>query len=379
MLGGRALRWRTAVFWLVVFVIVLVVGAALFAVSGIYNVAASVPHLRITSALIEFALRRSVATHSIGVAVPDLSDKGLVRLGANHFRLGCAPCHGSPAGSNDPIVEEMYPAPPPLGQAVKTWDTGELFWIVRHGLKFTGMPAWSGEGRDDEVWALVAFLEQLPEMGESEFRQLAGPPVGGGALIDFGKRRLPELELCVSCHGDARTPPVSDLVPVLQGQTADYLHRSLDEYRHDKRQSGIMEPVAAALDDEMIAKAARSYAGMEAPPPAGEENGDPQAIRRGRIIAENGIPDEQLPPCLACHSGRASSRFPVLSGLSAGYIRGQLELFRKGGRNQTAYGAIMTTIAQRLTSGQIADVAAYFSSLPVGSVPPKREREIGRR
>jgi mono/diheme cytochrome c family protein len=165
----RVLHWRTGLFWLIIFVVVLIMGGGLFAASGLYNVAASKPHLGITTALIEFALRRSVATHSLGVTAPNLGDEGLVRLGASHFALGCAPCHGSPLGSNDPIVGEMYPEPPPLAEAVESWDTEELFWIVRHGFKFTGMPGWSGEGRDDEVWALVAFLEELPGMDEKKF------------------------------------------------------------------------------------------------------------------------------------------------------------------------------------------------------------------
>jgi cytochrome c553 len=157
---------------------------------------------------------------------------------------------------------------------------------------------------------------------------------------------------------------------VLQGQREDYLRRSLQEYRQNRRQSGIMEPVAAALDERMIREAVRFYAEITPAGPARREGGDGEAIRRGRMIAENGIPDGQIPPCRACHSGRASSQFPVLDGLSADYLRGQLLLFREGGRDQTAYGAIMTAIGKRLTPSQIADAAAYFASLPVGGVSP---------
>jgi len=367
-----AVNWRTIVLWLALFTVVLIAGAALLVASGIYNVAASVPHLGISERLIEFALRRSVATHSFGVTAPDLADEGLVRLGANHFRLGCAPCHGSPARSNDPVVEQMYPAPPPLGQAVGTWDATELFWIVKHGLKFTGMPAWSGAGRDDEVWAVVAFLRRFPAMDEGEFRNLIG--ADHGAFIEFGEQQPPRAGLCISCHGDADSPPISARVPVLQGQSSDYLRRALEEYGRNKRQSGIMEPIAAALDERMIGDAVRFYAETRpARSPRGEGN-DREALRRGRMIAENGVPDDQIPPCLACHSGRASTRFPALAGLSAEYLRGQLQLFHDGTRDQTAYGAIMTAIAQRLTSSQMSDAAAYFSTLPAGgTIAPGKE------
>jgi cytochrome c553 len=369
------LRWRTGLLWLAIFAVILIVGAALFVASGVYNVAASANHFRATEVLIEFALRRSVALHSIGVTAPDLEDKGLIRLGANHFRVGCAPCHGSPLGSNDPIVAHMYPEPPPLGEAVQSWDSEELFWIVRHGLKFTGMPAWSGKGRDEEVWAVVAFLKRLPGMSDEEFRNLVGAADG---LLAFSE--TPRLELCTSCHGDASAPPVSDLVPALRGQTAAYLRRSLEEYQHNLRQSGIMEPIAAALDEGMIDEMASHYSHMQPIGSVKRKELDPQSVRRGRLIAANGIPAALVPPCLACHSGRASPMFPVLAGLSAEYIEMQLNVFRKGLRDRTAYGVIMTTVAKRLSPAATADVAAYFSSLTTGDVAASPEaQESGQR
>jgi cytochrome c553 len=215
-------------------------------------------------------------------------------------------------------------------------------------------------------------------MDEGEFRGLTG--AADRAFIEFGEQPPPQARLCVSCHGDADSPPVSALVPVLQGQSADYLRRSLEEYRGNQRQSGIMEPVAAALDARTIGDAVRFYAEMAPAASARREGGDRQALSRGRTIAENGIPEAQIPPCLACHSGRASPRFPVLAGLSAEYLRGQLDLFRAGKRDQTAYGAIMTAIGRRLGPSQIADAAAYFSSLPAGvPVAPAKDGEGGRR
>src|SRR5690606_2166263 len=102
---------------------------------------------------IEFALRRSVATHSFSITVPALQDPDLIRLGAGHFAGGCAPCHGAPERPRNPIVRQMLPAPPSLSVAAAAWAPEELFWIVQNGLKYTGMPAWTAPARDDEVWA----------------------------------------------------------------------------------------------------------------------------------------------------------------------------------------------------------------------------------
>jgi cytochrome c553 len=215
-------------------------------------------------------------------------------------------------------------------------------------------------------------------MDKGEFRALttAGGEQGGSLL--FGGQQAGQKDLCVSCHGDERTGPVSDRVPVLQGQSAAYLDRALDDYRHDRRQSGIMEPIAAALDENVLADLARAYASMDYPTAPLEEDRDRNAVVRGQTIAETGIPEQQLPACLACHSGRASAQFPMLAGLSAEYLRGQLKVFRKGLRDESAYGAIMTSIAMRLTGPQIDAVAAYFSSLPLGAHAAETAQGAGR-
>ena len=157
----------------------LVLLAGLFVASGLYNVAARTGHWEITRAFLEFALRRSVATHSLGTEVPPLDDRDLVALGAGHFASGCAPCHGAPDRPANPIVRQMLPQPPDLSHAAQNWRDRELFWIVRNGLKYTGMPAWAAPQRVDEVWSVVAFLRQLPAMTPGRYAEMTrGDPPG---------------------------------------------------------------------------------------------------------------------------------------------------------------------------------------------------------
>jgi cytochrome c553 len=364
---GRLSRipWKRASRCLAISAGVLAVGAGLFALSGIYNVAASVPHFAVTERLVGIALRRSVALHSAGIPPPDLTDPGRIRLGAHHFRNGCAPCHGSPDFTPNPVVRQMYPAAPPLSTAVARWDDAELFWIVKHGIKMTGMPAWPGRDRDAEVWAVTAFLRALPTMEPDEYVALVGADDGSAIpATDPGGGRRTGAELtraCAACHGDGDTPPVSPIVPALNGQKAAYLARALAEYRSDRRQSGMMEAVAAALgSDDAMAELALAYAGR-APLPS-DWAADPESVRRGRAIAEDGVGGDELPACRACHSREANGNFPLLDGLSQTYLATQLELFRSGARDETAYGAIMSAIAPRLTAQQIEDVTTYFAS-----------------
>jgi cytochrome c553 len=347
-------------------IICMLLLAALFMASGLYNVAASERHFTITSKLIAFTLRRSVTTHSLFVETAKRSDHDLVPLGANHFASACAPCHGSPTEQRNPVALNMAPEPPPLRDAGSKWTPEQLFWIVKHGLKYTGMPAWPGEGRDDEVWAVVAFLLRLPDIDQTEYRRLVGA-AGRAETLEhskpiFADPRESLSRSCSRCHGTAGGPPVSRRVPALHSQSAAYLERALEEYRNGTRSSGFMEPIAAALTANESRALAEQYAKAD-PIPGASIAEDPASFERGRSIAHRGVRESGIPPCLACHSGRASRQFPILGGLSAEYMKGQLSLWRKGLRNRTAYGAIMAVIANRLNEEQIRDVTLYLDSL----------------
>lgn len=345
----------------------LALGGLLFAASGLYNVAASKPHFALTYQFLQFALERSVSTHSwFAPDAPELDDPDLVGLGAGHFLRGCAFCHGAPGERRNLAAEHMQPQPPDLSLTAGSWSDRELFWIVKNGFKFTGMPAWPAQTRDDEVWAVVAFLRKLPDMQPETYRKLVGRASGAefSIGIDPGDAtaagELPIVE-CTRCHGDADTPPVSRLVPKLAGQTHAYLRQALEDYAEHRRASGVMELLASPLEPQLRQQLASYFAGLDSKPQTTAPASNAQ-IERGLRIARDGLPNERIPPCLACHSGRAAASFPLLSGQPAPYLVRQLRLFREGLRAGTAQAAIMTAVAERLSEEQIADVAAYFES-----------------
>jgi cytochrome c553 len=347
----------------------VVVGAGVV-LSGVYNVAASAKHFYITDRLIKLVLWRSIDTHSAGIDVPSLEDPGLARLGGQHYVTGCEPCHGAPGVPQSPIAAGMYPAAPRLGEVTGGWSDAELFWIVRHGLKFTGMPQWAGTGRTAEVWPVVAFLRTLPSMTPQEYAALAEGP--GDADVFALAPASEGVRSCARCHGDAVSPPISDLVPPLQGQTVAYLERALEDYARNRRQSGIMEPLAVALSQQQRVDLATAYAAMAMPgldvlaagetKPATAVAVPPEALAEGRRIAEHGLQDKNVAACLSCHSGGRSPQFARLDRLSEAYIAEQVRLFRDGVRGDTPYGAIMHKVVQRLSDEQIDAVAAYIAS-----------------
>lgn len=364
---------RAMLAWAGATLLVLVLGALLVSWSGLYNVAATSGHWSITTWFLEFSLRNSVETQSLLIRAPKLDDPSLIRLGAGHFAGGCAPCHGAPGQARNPITRQMLPAPPPLSEAVPTWDAPELFWIVKNGLKYSGMPSWTAPKREDEVWAVVAFLKVLPGLSAQQYRQLAH------GNVDTGEKSPTEilragtgtsvLTACARCHGGPGSHPTSELVPILAGQKPEYLERALGNYASGARPSGIMQPVAAALDDGEITRLAAYFANL--PWPTAAPIDAPAAVRAsshlaetGRAIASNGVPQAGIPPCLGCHGQERSALFPRLAGQHAAYIAGQLKVWKSGLRDSTVPARIMATIARRMTDEQVTAVAAYFSSLP---------------
>ncbi len=372
-----AIRWGRLIRYGAGFLVIALVAGALFVWSGLYNVGASSDHWAITNWVLERVRVESVDTWSSFVdAPPPLDDADRVRLGAAHFEGGCTPCHGRPGAPLNAIAESMLPVPPPLTESLKELDTEEVFWIVKHGLKFTAMPAWSSQPRDDEVWAVTAFLLRLQDLSGADYRELSGVARGGDerqSSAELARSSEPvALTECVRCHGDASTPPLSAFIPLLNGQPRAYLERALSEYAQASRPSGIMQPVANLLTETERRRISAWYAGLQPPPVPREEAADANA--GGRRLAQEGDSGHGIPPCLACHSAGHPESFPSLAGQNAAYLALQLDLFRDGDRDDTVYGQIMTAIAGRLTKEQAEHAARYFASLPPMAAPADAAR-----
>lgn len=341
-----------------------VLGFAL-AASGIIPLRASSGHWAVTEWVLRFGMKRSIATHSLTVKAPEnLADPALIRKGAAYYDFGCRSCHGAPGSPLPALAARMLPAPPRLSQRIQESDAEALFYVVKHGMKFTGMPAWPAAGRDDEVWPVVAFLLKYPELGASAYAELAGQPERAAALAT--PRTVPWVvaQKCVSCHGADGAGRGGHAMPRLAGQRAEYLAEALTAFASGQRHSGMMAVAASGLSPSEIATAAGYYAALPAPTSATAI--DPAAIVRGARIAREGIPGARVPACIECHGAdapRGKPEFPLLAGQPAGYLRQQLELFHREARGGGAHATIMRPIAGRLTPGQMQDLAAFYASL----------------
>jgi mono/diheme cytochrome c family protein len=147
-------------------------GAGLFAVSGLYNFAADEPHFPWVSATLETMRERSIETRAAKVAVPDLSEPGRLVQGAGNYAAMCASCHLAPGVEGSELSRGLYPQPPNLSK--DKVDAAQTFWVIKHGFKASGMPAWGKSMDDESIWNLVAFLQKLPQMDDQQYDQAVG-------------------------------------------------------------------------------------------------------------------------------------------------------------------------------------------------------------
>ena len=166
MSAGR--RWGLVAGALLVLVCAIAVGVY----AGLYNIAADVPHTRPIYWLFETAREYSVAARSRDIVVPnDLDDANRISKGAGQYAEMCHGCHLAPGMKRTEISRGLYPRAPELRHKTDL-TPAEQFWIVKHGVKMTGMPAWGVTHDDDLLWDVVAFVRKLPELTPEQYETL---------------------------------------------------------------------------------------------------------------------------------------------------------------------------------------------------------------
>ena len=153
---------------------------------GVFNVAANDPHWPITYRIMEIVRIQSIKTRAAGIKAPsNLSDHARIIAGTAHFADHCATCHSAPGVEAADMAGGMYPKPPALTDAAKNWTPSQLFWIVKNGIKMSGMPSWADHG-DEDLWNAVAFIEELPGLSEADYGKLVAESVTSGGHMVHG-------------------------------------------------------------------------------------------------------------------------------------------------------------------------------------------------
>lgn len=140
--------------------------------SGTYNVAASEPHFGAVASVLKIIQLNSVRAHASSITVPEPFEIGSEAAGLHHYAAMCVGCHGAPGMEPNEIGRGLYPAPTDLSESVKELSKGELYWIVKNGIKMTGMPGFGKTHSDADLWGIVSFLQRLPQLTPQDYQTM---------------------------------------------------------------------------------------------------------------------------------------------------------------------------------------------------------------
>lgn len=165
-------RGKTVIATLLVSAVVVAVVVAAAVLSGAYSVAGDAPHSGLVFSLLQTMRVRSIAAQASGIAAPDdLGDAKRIAAGASEYAEMCSQCHLAPGMEKTEISQGLYPSAPELARG-DSLTAAEQFWVVKHGIKFTAMPAWGVTHDDRLIWNMVAFVRKLPSLTPAQYKQL---------------------------------------------------------------------------------------------------------------------------------------------------------------------------------------------------------------
>ncbi|HEV8713682.1 MAG TPA: cytochrome c [Candidatus Binatia bacterium] len=171
------------IFGALLILFILVVLATLFLFSGLYNVAAVQPHSAVANWLLATIRDQSIAKHSQTIRPPSLSDPQLMQAGFREYHAMCFTCHSAPGHELTEIGQGLNPPPPKLdADEIQAYSDAELYWIVKNGVRMTGMPAFGPTHEEKELWSIVAFVRRLSKLRPEEYNAMvetAGLGAGG--------------------------------------------------------------------------------------------------------------------------------------------------------------------------------------------------------
>jgi mono/diheme cytochrome c family protein len=147
-------------------------GVTLFVESGFYDIGADDHHTKAVLALITQLRDRSIEVR-LGSIKPQLTATPvMIESGAERYAALCVGCHLAPGAAKSDLRAGLYPHPPNLAQE-DIQESRRAFWVIKHGIKMSAMPAWGKTMDDAAIWDVVAFVRKMPSMTPKEYQELA--------------------------------------------------------------------------------------------------------------------------------------------------------------------------------------------------------------
>lgn len=122
----------------------------------------------------------SMDRHAASVGKPPfaLDSPNTIQAGARHYAaLGCVNCHGAPGAEWAKFSEGLNPGPPDLKDEISGDAPEHIFWVVKNGIRMTGMPSFAKAGaKDNDIWQVTAFIKALPKVSDADYKSWTASP-----------------------------------------------------------------------------------------------------------------------------------------------------------------------------------------------------------
>jgi thiosulfate dehydrogenase len=181
---------RNFILGIIVTVIVLVVGGLGFALLGLLPTRANSTPPEMEVHLAMSALDNSVDRHAPHTNNPvPITDDNLIE-GLKIYTMNCALCHGDIDRQPSVLKHSFYPPAPSLLIHPPDDPEWHTYYVIRNGVRYTGMPAWDKALSDTDIWKVTAFLSRLDKLPPAvqDYWKKAGGSASTETTTDEGKQ-----------------------------------------------------------------------------------------------------------------------------------------------------------------------------------------------
>ena len=161
-------------------IVVAVLVAFLIGITGHITMRADILPTSLEKNMAMRVMDANVGRNAPKIANPVQSTDQNLIAGASMYLKRCAVCHGDPANPESPLAKTLYPPPPQFVSDAPDMEENENYYIILHGVRWTGMPGWKNVLKDQEIWQVVTFLSHmnnLPPAAKSVFGPAGSAPV----------------------------------------------------------------------------------------------------------------------------------------------------------------------------------------------------------
>jgi mono/diheme cytochrome c family protein len=162
---------KSFIYGIIFTLVVLFLGATVASKMGYINFAADQPPSALERHAAMEAVDASTERHAPEMKNPIAPTEQNLLEGAKLYMNHCAGCHGIPSNADSQFGRSFYPRVPQFFSDAPDMPDNQNFYITKHGIRWTGMPAWGKTLNDTQIWTVTTFLsniEKLPPAAKKE-------------------------------------------------------------------------------------------------------------------------------------------------------------------------------------------------------------------